>query len=205
MLKPFITFIGAIAVLASCSTPVEDEESSKEPSEDLTTEITEESDVVDPTIDENTVDTSGWFGLKSSSRFPEGIVLGEYFASNSNTYYFGKDGVFVLEELPGRPDFRLGNWVRYGDEIKITLTHELSLEGIGEPLPPPPAVPGNYIEQYKEYDTVVKLIREPFDCSISEIDEMIVPKDGYSAYEFKRYEHSLDLSKFILQLEKFKK
>ncbi|MBL7900254.1 MAG: hypothetical protein JNJ99_17085, partial [Crocinitomicaceae bacterium] len=85
---------------------------------------------------------------------PAGWVLAERFASDDNEYTFCENGTVHFDNHFGLK--MEGSWVLTNDTIYIDYSKEITLKGIGEPLPPPPVMPGNYETQYEDYEEIVK-------------------------------------------------
>ncbi len=126
---------------------------------------------------------------------PLGLTLGEYYGSDENQYIFGNGS--LIHYSWGTDDYELGTWELKNGTIFINLTKGVYQKGIGEPLPPPTAVPGNYVDQYEEYEQVIEDINKVMDLNWSEIKSLLIED---SEYPYKRlgYDRTLNLRKYDL-------
>jgi hypothetical protein len=115
-----------------------------------------------------------------SSDDPSGWVLAERFASDDNQYTFCPDGTILFDNNFGTE--LDGTWQLENDTLKLIYTRRIAQVGIGEPLPPPPAMPGNYVDQYEEYEEVIEKMYEEQILIWSEIKTFL---DQDSAYPYE--------------------
>lgn len=115
---------------------------------------------------------------------PAGWQLGEYFASDENTYSFCPDGKLFFDNSVNLE--LTGTWNLKNDTLYLMYTNKIESIGIGEPLPPPPAIPGNYVDQYKEYKTTETAIKSTEYLIWSEIKEFLNQDSSYPYAIIKR-------------------
>ena len=108
---------------------------------------------------------------------PAGWQLGEYFASDDNTYSFCPDGKLFFDNSVNLE--LTGTWELKNDTLYLLYTNKIESIGIGEPLPPPPAIPGNYVDQYKEYKTTETAIKFTEYLIWSEIKDYLNQDSSY--------------------------
>ncbi|MBK9191895.1 MAG: hypothetical protein IPM77_10455 [Crocinitomicaceae bacterium] len=111
---------------------------------------------------------------------PAGWVLAERFASDDNEYIFCEDGTLHFDNHFGL--MMQGSWMMKNDTIYLDYTKEITHKGIGEPLPPPPVMPGNYETQYEEYEEIIKQVKESQTLCWSEIKNLL---DQDSTYPYE--------------------
>lgn len=87
-----------------------------------------------------------------SDESPAGWVLAERFASDDNEYRFCPDGTLNFDNHYNTQ--MSGSWELKDDVVHLHYTTQINRVGIGEPLPMPPAVPGNYTPEYEDYEFV---------------------------------------------------
>lgn len=107
---------------------------------------------------------------------PAGLKIGEYFGSDENEYLFCDDGI-VVSYSP--VDTFMGSWIMTGDTITISYFLWFGRNGIGEPLPPPPGIPGNYIDQYRSYEYFTEIVDKQETLLWSEIRNSLVENPEY--------------------------
>lgn len=117
---------------------------------------------------------------------PSGWILGEYFASDDNTYTFCPDGYLYFDNSIGT--VLEGDWQLKNDTIYLNYTRQTRQVGIGEPLPWPEAVPGNYVEQYEEYETLIEKVHIQEILIWSEIKEYLNQDSSYPYAIIKQQE-----------------
>jgi hypothetical protein len=120
---------------------------------------------------------------------PAGWVLAERFASDDNEYTFCEDGTVHFDNHFGL--MMQGSWILVNDTIYLDYTKEITLKGLGEPLPPPPVMPGNYETQYEEYEEIVKPVKESQAICWSEIKGFL-DQDSTYPYEVVSRFHSCE-------------
>lgn len=111
---------------------------------------------------------------------PAGWVLAERFASDDNEYIFCEDGKIIFDNHAMTK--MEGTWELKGDSIVITYTQKIVQIGVGDPLPMPEAVPGNYVTEYESYEEKIESITESQILFLSEIKEFL-SQDSLYPYE----------------------
>lgn len=111
---------------------------------------------------------------------PSGWVLAERFASDDNQYTFCPDGTILFDNNFGTE--LDGTWKLEHDTLKLIYTRRIEQVGIGEPLPPPPAMPGNYVDLYEEYEEIIEKMYEEKILIWSEI-KTFLDQDSTYPYE----------------------
>jgi hypothetical protein len=111
---------------------------------------------------------------------PSGWILAERFASDDNQYTFCPDGTILFDNNFGTE--LDGTWQLENDTLTLIYTRRIAQVGIGEPLPPPPAMPGNYVDQYEEYEEVIEKMYEEQILIWSEI-KTFLDQDSTYPYE----------------------
>ena len=192
----------ALAVLLSCnSSDNKDRIITEENASDNYEELEEN---IDEQVPER--DTIIWDEISKAKTFPQGLSIGEYFASNEYEFYFGKDSVVVLKWMRGWPDFSIGKWARIGDTIDLKFNKEYQLKGVGAPLEYlEEGYAGNYREEYSSYDTIVVSSDESMQLSIRKIKKYLSGDAKTNPYEILDYYEGLDLSAFTKAIEKHEK
>jgi hypothetical protein len=151
-------------------------------------------------------DTITWSEICDMSNFPQGLSLGEYFASNEYEFYFGKDSLVVLKYMRGWPDFTIGKWIRTGDTIEAKFNKEYRIKGVGEPIEyNEPDYANNYREEYHSYDTIVVLINEAYQFSLKEIEKYLNGEEMINPYEILDYSENLNLTLYLDKIKKYEK
>jgi hypothetical protein len=108
---------------------------------------------------------------------PAGWVLGEFFASDNNEYIFCTDGRLFFDN--GYGVAKQGMWHLSNDTLYLDYTLKVTQVGIGEPLPPPPAMPGNYVDIYEEYEEQIEDLNESDYLFFSEIKDFLAEDSLY--------------------------
>ncbi len=111
---------------------------------------------------------------------PSGWVLAERFASDDNQYTFCPNGTILFDNNFGTE--LDGTWQLKQDTLRLIYTRRIEMVGIGEPLPPPPAMPGNYVDQFEEYEEVIEKMYEEQILIWSEI-KTFLDQDSTYPYE----------------------
>jgi hypothetical protein len=115
---------------------------------------------------------------------PSGWILAERFASDDNQYTFCPDGTILFDNNFGTE--MDGTWTLNQDTIYLTYTRRITQKGIGEPLPPPPAMPGNYVDQYEKYEEIIEKMYEEQKLVWSEIKTFLDQDSSYPYEVLKR-------------------
>lgn len=115
---------------------------------------------------------------------PSGWILAERFASDDNQYTFCPDGTILFDNNFGTE--MDGTWTLNQDTIYLIYTRRITQKGIGEPLPPPPAMPGNYVDQYEEYEEIIEKMFEEQKLVWSEIKTFLDQDSSYPYEILKR-------------------
>jgi hypothetical protein len=116
------------------------------------------------------------FSLESLES-PSGLIIGEYYASDNTEYSFCQDHRLKITYTDSY--FKTGKWQMKSDTILMTLLKEYKKVGIGDPLRPPPAVPGNYQERYSKYKEVIDAIHETEMLDFSELISLLKDDGEY--------------------------
>jgi hypothetical protein len=116
----------------------------------------------------------------SSIDNPSGWILAERFASDDNQYTFCPDGTILFDDHFGTE--MDGTWALNQDTIYLTYTRRITQKGIGKPLPPPPAMPGNYVDVYEEYEEIIEKMYEEKTLIWSEVKNFL---DQDSTYPYE--------------------
>lgn len=130
---------------------------------------------------------------------PLGVYLETNFASESEYYKFGKDST-VWFSWGNQDNCLIGKWYLKDNWVHIKFYKQIGKRGIGEPLPPPEAIPGNYVDQFDEYEDYIEEVTDStyksWEAHLDwkEVYEYINSKDEMSLYVIKDYTNDLDLS-----------
>jgi hypothetical protein len=116
--------------------------------------------------------------MQNSNSSPSGLVIGEYYASDENEYFFCSDGRIKLSLTENY--FYTGKWTLKNDSVVIKLNYSFHKKGIGSPLPPPEGfIPNNYLERYSKYKTYKSNIDTTTVLIWSEIEQLLKEDNEY--------------------------
>mgnify|MGYP003691568145 CR=1 FL=1 len=125
---------------------------------------------------------------QNSNSSPSGLVIGEYYASDENEYFFCSDGRIKLSITENY--FYSGKWALKNDSVVINLNYSFHKKGIGSPLPPPEGpIPNNYLERFSKYETYKSNIDTTTVLIWSEIEQLL--KED-AEYPYRVIDNDLD-------------
>lgn len=125
---------------------------------------------------------------------PSGLIIGEYYASDENEYFFCPDGKIKLSITENY--FYTGKWMLANDSIIIKLDSSFEKKGIGKLLPPPDGpIPNNYLERYSQYETHKLNIDTSTTLIWSEIKQLLTEDSEYP-YQILKENINCDQIKF---------
>lgn len=130
---------------------------------------------------------------------PLGVYLETNFASESEYYKFGKDST-VYFSWGNQDNYLIGKWYLDDNWVQIKFHKQIGKRGIGEPLPPPEAIPGNYVDQFDEYEDYIEEVTDStykaWEAHLDwkEVYDYINSNDEMNLYVIKDYTNNLDIS-----------
>ncbi|WP_430811208.1 MULTISPECIES: YARHG domain-containing protein [unclassified Carboxylicivirga] len=135
---------------------------------------------------------------------PLGVYLETNFASESEYYKFGKDSL-VWHSWGNQDNCLVGKWKLEDNWVQIKFYKQIGKRGIGEPLPPPEAIPGNYVDRFDEYEDYIEEVTDStyktWESHLDwrEVYDYINSNDEMNLYVIKNYTNNLDISEIDVE------